>query len=79
MIASKQKQLTPKQLDWVARMRANLQTLHNGWYGWDGNDRVFGGMDQELFFETDRKILTETVPVYADGIIVGWKIQFRYE
>ena len=22
---------------------------------------------------------TETVPVYANGAIVGWKIQFRYE
>jgi len=22
---------------------------------------------------------TETVPVYHDGAVVGWKIQFRYE
>ena len=56
MTATKANSLTPKQLDWVARMRTNLQTLHNQWYGWDGNEKVFGGMDQEFFFETDRKV-----------------------
>jgi hypothetical protein len=48
--------LTPKQNDWFGRMQANIALLHTQWYGWDGNERVFGGMDQELFFETDRKI-----------------------
>jgi hypothetical protein len=50
------KQLNGKQLDWVRRMRSNLALLHNQWYGWDGNLKVNGGMDRELFAETDRKI-----------------------
>jgi hypothetical protein len=46
--------MSAKQVDWIARMRANLETLHNQWYGWDANGQR--RMDQELFAETDRKI-----------------------
>jgi len=49
-------QLSQKQLDWVRRMKSNLALLHTQWYGWDGNAKVFGGMDRDLFRETDRKI-----------------------
>ena len=48
--------MTATQVDWLARMRANLETLHIQWYGFDGNQPVKRGMDQELFAETDRKI-----------------------
>ena len=61
------KQLTQKQLDWVGRMRINLATLHTGWYGWDGNQKVYGGMDQELFIETNRKIREAA---YRFGVVV---------
>jgi hypothetical protein len=50
------KQLNTKQLDWVRRMRSNLSLLHTQWYGWNDNQPVRGGMDRELFHETDRKI-----------------------
>lgn len=50
------KYMTPQQLDWLARMRANLEALHIQWYGFDGNQPVKRGMNPELFAETDRKI-----------------------
>ena len=51
MIAPKENSMTPQQLDWIARMRSDLETLHDRWY----NTRSFG-IYQDLFDDTDRKI-----------------------
>lgn len=45
-----------KQINWLAQMRANLENLHNQWYGWSGNNKVYGGMDKNLFTFTDSQI-----------------------
>ena len=50
------KNMTPVQLDWLARMRASLELLHRQWYGFEGNMRVQSGMDRKLFAEVNQKI-----------------------
>ena len=63
---------TNQQINWLARIKGNVDALHNQWYGFETGFDTFGnswsslplppaargerGIDQELFVETDRKI-----------------------
>jgi len=49
------------QVNWLARMRADLEQLHDQWYNIPYFGQGFGihaprGIDKELFAEVDRKI-----------------------